>query len=103
MIFLVQNVLISPKCILLSHALTNIFNDCVKSGDFSDILKYADINPVFKEGDTSDKRTFSNSSKVFEKLIFTQINCFMEPKLSKYLARFRKSHNTRHAFPSKND
>ena len=30
-----------------SHALTNILNDYMKSADFYDIMKYADITPVF--------------------------------------------------------
>ena len=30
-----------------SQALTKIFNDCVKKWNFPDILKYADITPVF--------------------------------------------------------
>ena len=30
-----------------SQGLTKIFNDCVKKGNFPDILKYADITPVF--------------------------------------------------------
>ena len=34
---------------IYSQVLTNIFNDCVKSGNFPDILKYADITPVFKK------------------------------------------------------
>ena len=64
--------------------LTNIFNDCVKSGKFPDVLKYADITPVFKIGDTTDKTnyrpisTLSNFSKDFEKMIYIQINSFME-------------------------
>ena len=41
---------------------------------------------------------FTNFSKVFKKLIYTQINSFMEPKFSKYLAGFRKNHNTQHTF-----
>ena len=41
--------------------------------------------------------TLSNFSKIFQKLIYTQINSIMEPKLSKYLAVFRKNHNTQHA------
>ena len=88
---------------IYSQVFTNIFNDCVKSGNFPDILKYADITPVFKKGDTTDKtnyrpiNTLSNFSKVFEKLIYAQINPFMEPKLSKYLAGFRAKHNTQHA------
>ena len=88
---------------IYSQVFTNIFNDCVKSGNFPDILKYADITPVFKKGDTTDKtnyrpiNTLSSFSKVFEKLIYAQINPFMEPKLSKYLAGFRAKHNTQHA------
>ena len=88
---------------IYSQVLTNIFNDCVKSGKFPDILKYADITPVFKKGDTTDKTnyrpisTLSNFSKVFEKMIYAQINSFMEPKLSKFLAGFRAKHNTQHA------
>ena len=43
---------------IYSHVLTNIFNDCVKRGNFPDILKYADITPVFKKGDTTDKTNY---------------------------------------------
>ena len=39
---------------------------------------------------------FSNFSKIFEKLIYNQINSFMEVKLSKYIEGFRKNHNTEH-------
>ena len=41
--------------------------------------------------------TLSNLSKVFEKLIYSQINTYMSYKLSKYLTGFRKNHNTQHA------
>ena len=86
-----------------SHRLTIIFNNCIKNSKFPDILKYADITPVFKKGDTTDKSnyrpisTLSNFSKIFEKLIYSQVNSYMEPKLSKYLAGFRRNHNTQHA------
>ena len=89
---------------IYSQVLTNIFNDCVKSGNFPDILKYADITPVFKKGDTTGKTnyrpisTLFNFSKVFEKMIYAQISSFMEPKLSKYPAGFHGKHNTQHAF-----
>ena len=88
---------------LLSSTLPNIFNDCVKSGNFPDNLKYADITPVYKKGDTTDKtnyrliRTLSNFSKVLEKLpIYAKINSFIGPKLSRYLAGVRAKHNTQH-------
>ena len=88
---------------IYSQVLTNIFNNCVKSGNFPDILKYADTTPVIKKGDTTNKTnyrpicTLSNFSKVFEKLIYVQIDSLIEPKLSKYLAGFRAKRNTQHA------
>ena len=54
-------------------------------GNFTNILNYAYITPVFKKYDTTDKNnyktisTLSHFPKVFEKLIHTQINSFMEP------------------------
>ena len=41
--------------------------------------------------------TLSNLSKVFEKLIDSQINRCMNDKFSKYLTGFRKNYNTQHA------
>ena len=88
---------------IYSQLLTNIFNNYVESGNFPDVLKYADIRPVFKKGDTTDKtdcrliNTPSNFSKNFEGLIYAQINSFMEPKVFKYVAGFRAKHNTQHA------
>ena len=58
---------------IYSQVLTNIFNDCVKSGKFPDILTYADITPVSRKGDATDKTnyrpisTLSNFSKVLKK------------------------------------
>ena len=87
-----------------SHRQTIIFNNCIRNEKFPDILKYADIVPVFKKGDTTDKSncrsisTLPNFWKIFEKLIkSSQVNSYMEPKLSRYLAGFRRNHNTQHA------
>ena len=43
---------------IYSQVLTNIFSNCVKGGKSPDILKYADILPVFKKGDTTDKTNY---------------------------------------------
>ena len=50
-----------------SHALTKVFNDCVKSekGDKTNKSNYRPIS------------TLSNFSEVFKKLIYIQINSFM--------------------------
>ena len=86
-----------------SHRLTIIFNNYIRNGKLPDILKYTDIAPVFKKRDTTDKSnsrpisTLSNFSKIFEELIYSQVNSYKEPKLSKYLAGFCRNHNTQHA------
>lgn len=58
----------------------------VKRGNFPDILKYVDITRVSRKDDATDKNNYrpissrSNFSKMFEKLIFTDINSsFMKP------------------------
>ena len=58
-----------------SSKLTQILNHCVSTASFPDLLKYADMIPVFKKGDATDKenyrpiRTLPDFSKIFEKLI----------------------------------
>ena len=50
--------IIKDKAHVYSHRLTIIFNNCIKNSKFPDILKYADITPVFKKGDTTDKSNY---------------------------------------------
>ena len=71
----------------------------IKFGIFPTNLKYADVSPVFKKGDRLDKANYrpvsilSALSKIFERLIFSQVNNFMDPKLSIYQCGFRKGAN----------
>ena len=75
----------------------------MKRGRFSDELKLAQVIPLFKKADPFDKTNYrtvsllSHFSKVFERLIYNQINEYIEPFLSKILTGFRKSHNTQHS------
>ena len=86
-----------------SRRLTIILKNFIRNGKFSDTLKYADITPVFEKRDTTDKSnyrptgTLSNFLKIFEKLIYNQVNSYMESKLSKYLVGFYWNHNTQHS------
>ena len=63
----------------------NYLQKLYKNRKFPDILKYADITPVFKKGDTTDKSNYRpistlwNFSKIFEKHIYSQVNPYMEP------------------------
>ena len=86
-----------------SKKLTDIFNDCLTTGMFPDILKEADVTPVYKKDDVNNKEnyrpvsTLSNFSKVFERLISVKINSYMDGNFSRFLTGFHKKHNTQHA------
>ena len=98
-----------PTKILKQHAqiyykkLADIFHESIKMGKFPDILKKDEVTPIYKKHDMNDKKnyrpvsTLSNLSKVFEKLIYSQINAYMSDKFPKYLTEFCKNHNTQHA------
>ena len=81
--------------------LTNILNDCLEENRFPNLMKVAEINPVFKNNlDNTSKdnyqpiSTLSNFAKLFDSIIYSQLNDCMESKFSKYLTDFRKSCNT---------
>ena len=75
---------------IYSEKLTNIFNECLINGKFPDTLKRADVTPIFKKGNDNEKENYrpvsmlSTFSKVFEKLLFEQINDHMQSKFSKH-------------------
>ena len=88
---------------IYSEKLANIFNECLINGKFPDTLKRADVTPIFKKGNDNEKENYrpvsmlSTFSKVFEKLLFEQINDHMQSKFSKHLTGFRKNHSTQNA------
>ena len=51
------------------QVLTNIFNIFVKSGKFPNILKNADIIPVFKKDDATDKTNYKYSLKFLKSFL----------------------------------
>ena len=65
-----------------------------------EIVKQSEVTLVFKKGDTTSKTnyrpvsTLSNFSKIFERLIYLQLNNYMQNKLLVYLAEFWKNHDT---------
>ena len=83
--------------------LNDIINDSIKNGVFPDELKLAEVIPLFKKADPFDKSNYhpvsllSHMSKVFERIIYNQINEYIKPFLSNLLTGFRKSHNTQHS------
>ena len=65
-------------------------------------MKLADISPVHKKGNRTDKSNYRPVSilpvisKIFEKLLFYQIDNFMDAKLSIHQCGFRKGYSARH-------
>ena len=88
--------IIKENCDIFSYKLLNDFNLSVTSGIYPNNLKLADITPAFKKGDRFNEENYrpvsilSALSKIFERLLYYQINNYMNPKLSIYQCGFRK-------------
>ena len=82
--------------------LTKIMNSYIRNGCFPDELKAAEVTTIFKKNDDLDKENYRpvsvlpHVSKIIERVMYTQIENFMEDKLSKLLTGFRKNHSTQH-------
>ena len=82
--------------------LANTINHSLKKSNFPDERKQSEVIPVYKKLDPLQKENYRpvsllpHISKVFAKVIYKQINNFMENKISKCVTGFRKSHGTQH-------
>ena len=81
--------------------LTDCINTSINNCEFPSTLKWAEIIPIFKnKGESSNKENYRpisilpTISKVFEKIMFDQINNYMQNKFSKLLCGFRKGFST---------
>ena len=76
--------------------LTNIFKECLINGKFSNTLKRGDFTSILKKGNHNEKENYrpvsmlSTFSKVFEKLLFEQINDPIQSKFSKVFGKTTK-------------
>ena len=86
--------------------LTYIINNGIRKSCFDGSLKCADLTPVHKADDTTDKKNDRNISllpvvsKIFEKLIHTQTSTYVETFLSPFLCGYRKGYSAQHALLS---
>ena len=87
---------------IFTNKLLYDFNISVDECYFPSNLKKADITPVHKKGTKLDKTNYRPVSilpaisKIFERLLFKQINNYMENKLSKNQCGFRKNFSAQH-------
>ena len=64
--------------------LASIFNDCLKENKFPNLMKIAEISPVFNYRSLS---TLSYFTKLFESILFTQLSRYTKNKISKDLTQ----------------
>ena len=87
---------------IFSNFILKNFNKCIIEGKFPDQLKKADVSPVFKNGNHNDKTNYRPVSilplfwKIYERLIYNQVNHMTENALSVFLCGFRKKYSTQH-------
>ena len=83
--------------------LANCINECIKQNKFPNELKIADITPIFKKEDPLDKTNYRpisilpTVSKIFERILFNQLQRFSNKFLSPLLCGFRKGYSTQYA------
>ena len=83
--------------------ITNCVNKCISTKSLPDALKVADVIPVFRKEDPNNKANYQPIrllpiiSKVFERVLFEQIEKFSEKMLSPKFCGFRKGHSAQHA------
>ena len=87
---------------IISPFVTNIYNESIQKANFPNRLKLADVTPTFKKEDRTVKGNYRNVSilppisKVFEKVMFSQITLYIDKYLSPFLCGFRKGYSTQH-------
>ena len=81
---------------------TKTINLSIRNGCFPDEMKAAEVTRIFKKNDDLGKESYRSVSvlphvsKIIERVMYIQIENFMENKFSKLLTGFRKNHSTRH-------
>ena len=85
---------------IVSNHLTKICNDSKTEQIFPESLKFADVIPIHKKDDRTNKENYLPVSllpivsKLLERDMYNQVNSYIEKHLSPYLFGFRKGHST---------
>ena len=83
--------------------LTKILNASLERGCFPNQVKLAEVTPALKKEDALNKENYrqvnavAHASKIFEIIVFNQMNLCFKSRFSPLLARFRKNHSTENA------
>ena len=88
---------------LFAPMLHFFINESVNTSNFPNELKKGDITSLFKNGDAFAKKNYRPitvlpaMSKIYERIISSQIICYINDILSPYLCSYRRGYNTQHA------
>ena len=80
---------------IISPILEKIYNKSIILKSFPNSLKLAEVTPAYKKDETIDKKNYRpisllpSISKIFERLLYSQIFNYIEQFLSPYLCGFR--------------
>ena len=96
------------SCSVLSKPLVKLINFSFSEGTFPNLLKFANVIPVFKNGDNLDYNNYrpisliSNIGKLIEKIVHKRLYSFLEKNslLFKQQYGFRNKLSTNHALIS---
>ena len=99
---------IPPKIVkdafrVLESPITQLFNTTIEENQFPNALKYANVSPLYKKDDSTNKENYRPISilpsiaKNFERVMFQQVTSYVSKLLSPYLCGFRKGYNAQHA------
>ena len=78
------------------------FNDAVDTDIFPNVLKNANVSPVFKKGSRTCETNYRpvsilpNISKIYERCMYKQMSIFFDEILSQYQCGFRKGFSSQH-------
>ena len=87
---------------LIAYFILHNFNNTLSCSEYPASLKYADITPIFKKDDKTDKTNYRpisilpNLSKIYERFMQNQMYPYLNQIFSKYQCGFRKGYNAQH-------
>ena len=94
--------IIKENCDRFALKLHNDLNHSIDDATFPNNLKQADFTPAHKKDDHTDKINYTPGSilpaisKIYERILFYQVDTFMDKKLSKHQCGFRKGYSAQH-------
>ena len=86
----------------MSNDHPNCINECTKQKEFANELNVVNITPIFRKEDPLDKTNYRpiiilpTVSKIFEIILFSQLQRFSNKFLSPLLCGFRKGYITQY-------